>query len=178
MQKRDGTESNKPPVSPKKGNHLNLTLTSLPEEETKSDEEDEDNIISSDDDAGRRAEYDYKGREVAYSQVFGVTELYKMLSLLLESSLVSAEASKETVKALVPKHDSKLTAELCTLCHTMSHPRSARIRNSTCCAYWIKAEQEGVFCVARQQAKCLQPSFSSSKPPRSIVSRKELKIIK
>jgi hypothetical protein len=117
-QKGDGTEPKKPPVSPEKGSHLNLTLTSLPEkeeEETNSDEEGEDMMVSSDDDAGQSAEYDYKGREVVYSQVFCVTKLYKMLSLLLESSLVSAEDSKESVKALVPKHGSELTAELCTL---------------------------------------------------------------
>jgi predicted metal-binding protein len=118
VQKGDGTEPKKPPVSPKKGSHLNLKLPSLPEkkkEETSSDEEGEDMTVSSDDYAKQSAEYDYKGRKVVYSQVFRVTELYKILSLLFESSLVSAKDSKESVKALVPKHDSKLTAELCTL---------------------------------------------------------------
>jgi hypothetical protein len=65
--------------------------------------------------------YDYKGRNVVYSQKFGVKKLYKVLTLLLESSLVAVEASKESLMALVPQEGDLVKKEYCTLTESGYH---------------------------------------------------------
>lgn len=115
-------EPKKPPVSPPKPNCLLLKLQSLSankateqSEESSPDLEDEDVGFVYDNNAMQSGEYDYMGREVRFSQKFGVENLYKALTLLLESSLVSAVESTESVKAFVPQDGSKLSGDLCTL---------------------------------------------------------------
>jgi hypothetical protein len=65
--------------------------------------------------------YDYKGRNVVYSQKFGVEMLYKVLTLLLESSLVAVAASKESIVALVPQEGDHVRKEYCTLTESGYH---------------------------------------------------------
>jgi hypothetical protein len=42
-------------------------------------------------DAEQSAGFDYMGRAIKYSQMFNVADLYKALTMLLESSLASAQ---------------------------------------------------------------------------------------
>ena len=172
-------------MSPQKAEHLLLKLPSLslkvtgPSEEASPDLEDEDTrLVCEDNNAKQSAEYDYMGHGVQFSQKIEVQNLYKALMLLLESSLASAEASKESVNAFVPKDGSELSCELCTLSEDayswqrvsikeVSYNLPPRLQKGQIFHVLCVLGHGGTgrrFCVAHRQAKCLQPSYSSSLP--------------
>ena len=105
-----GSSEKKPPVSPVKDQLADLELPSL---ETKVDgmevddddssENGDDKCAGCEDSMDVEGDYDYHGREITLSETFDVNNLYKALALLLASSLLSAEASRESVQPLVPK---------------------------------------------------------------------------
>jgi hypothetical protein len=125
QQKGDVAEPKHPPASPPKAEFSRLRLPSLstrninqttkPSEEANADVVEDPVSVDDFDDAMQRSGYDYIGREVIISQKFGVNDLYKALTLLLESSLVSSKASKESVKTFVPEDGAGLNCELCSL---------------------------------------------------------------
>eukprot|EP00977_Amphora_coffeiformis_P029671 scaffold42243_cov168-Amphora_coffeaeformis.AAC.1 len=133
----------KPPMSPPKGEHLQLKLPSLSAkkidqniyEEATLDLEDEDaSAVCNNVFTGSAEEFDYMERAVQYSQKFGVHDLYKALTLLVESSLASVQASKESVKAYVPADGSTLSGELCTLsedAYNWQHVRLNKVSYNT-----------------------------------------------
>eukprot|EP00529_Nitzschia_sp_RCC80_P009560 CAMPEP_0113477992 /NCGR_PEP_ID=MMETSP0014_2-20120614/20502_1 /TAXON_ID=2857 /ORGANISM="Nitzschia sp." /LENGTH=794 /DNA_ID=CAMNT_0000371121 /DNA_START=11 /DNA_END=2393 /DNA_ORIENTATION=- /assembly_acc=CAM_ASM_000159 len=62
--------------------------------------------------------YDYRGREVVFSQTFDHTMNYKLVDLVLESALVASAHSKISDKPLIPKEGASLKRQYCTLTET------------------------------------------------------------
>ena len=73
------------------------------------------------------------GRGVVYSQTFGARDLYKVLTLLLESSLIASRESIDQPKALVPAHGESLEGELCTLTEDSFHYERVKIEKVNYC---------------------------------------------
>jgi hypothetical protein len=87
-----------------------------------SDRDDDNHINHVNEDSAEGAPsslYDYQGREICYSQTFEVGDLYKALTLLLESSLVSFEESRNFSQSAgeLPHEDATvdLCHDICTL---------------------------------------------------------------
>jgi Family of unknown function (DUF5898) len=72
-------------------------------------------------------------RKVKMSQCFDVSNLYKVLALLVESALVSAERSKESLagRHLIPRPGERLEGEFCTLSKDGFAWRKASIKKTT-----------------------------------------------
>jgi Family of unknown function (DUF5898) len=87
-----------------------------------SDQDDDNHINHVNEDSAEDASsslYDYRGRAICYSQTFEVGDLYKALTLLLESSLVSFEESRDFSQSAgeLPHEDAivDIGLDICTL---------------------------------------------------------------
>lgn len=108
------TNNEKPTVSHSKDDCPDLKCIEDASADSPETDDNEADVSTTPTISSNEEEFDYKGRQVYYSDVIPAKNLYQALSLMLESSLLAAKKSKEPAR-LIPEDGEDINRDICTL---------------------------------------------------------------